>query len=83
MRRGDQRDLDGGAGRLVGQVLVAVNGAARHVDKLAGLEDARRLALDGVGDFALLHRPPLIPRMAVELVAGAGWNHDRLQPHHA
>ena len=61
----------------------AVNGAARHVDKLTGLEDARRLALDGVGDFALLHRPPLVTRMAVELVAGAGRNDDGLQPHDA
>jgi len=35
------------------------------------LEHPRRLALDGIGDFALLHRPPLIAGMAMERKVGA------------
>src|SRR5262249_11545128 len=73
-------DLDR-ARRRVREVLIAVNRAARHVDALAGLEDARRFAPDGERDLALLHRPPLIARMAVELVARARRNHHRLHSH--
>src|SRR6266702_4393219 len=71
------------ARRLVGQVLITVHAAARDVDAVAGLEGARCLALDGQGDFAFLHRRPLVARMAVELVAGARRYGDGLQPHHA
>src|SRR6266700_4221449 len=55
------------ARRTVRDILVAVNGAARDIDELADLEHARRLALDREGDFALLHRPPLVAWMAMEL----------------
>src|SRR5712691_9317022 len=47
------------ARRLVGKILLAVDGAARNVVAVAGLEHVRRLSLDGEGDFALLHRGPL------------------------
>src|SRR5580700_11665589 len=57
------------AHRLVREVLVAVDRAARDVDALARLEDARRLALDGERGLALLHRPPLVARMAMKLVS--------------
>src|SRR5229473_4564803 len=67
--------------RIGRNVLVAVNGAAGNIDEVAGLERARRLALYGEGDLALLHRPPLGARVAVEVVAGARRNDDRLQPH--
>src|SRR5262245_49512455 len=60
----------GVARRLVGEVLLAVDGAARDIIVLAGLEHLRRLALDREGDLALLHRRPLVAGMAVELVAG-------------
>src|SRR5205085_1834856 len=65
----------------VGEILLAVNGAARNVVTLAGLKHLRRLSLDGEGDFAFLDRGPLVPRMAVELVAGARRHGDGLQPH--
>src|SRR5262244_3536925 len=41
------------ARRRVGEILVAMDSAARNVDPVADLEHARRLALDGVGDLAL------------------------------
>src|SRR5271163_3556161 len=75
-------ELDG-ACRHVREVLVAMNGTARHVDSVAGLEHARRFALDSEGDFTLLHRPPLVTRMTVELIARPCRNDDRLKPHDA
>src|SRR5882724_7891270 len=54
------------ARRCIGEILVAVDGAARNVDPVADLEHARRLALDGIGDLALLDRPPLLAWMAME-----------------
>src|SRR5438046_5763275 len=66
--------------RLVGEILLAVDGAARHVVMVAGLEHLRRLSLDGEGDFTFLDRGPLLAGMAVELVAGAGRHGDGLQP---
>src|SRR5438105_9288339 len=69
------------AGGLVGEVLLAVDGAARNMIVVAGLEHLRRLAFDGEGDLALLNRGPLVAGMAVELVAGARRHGDGLQPH--
>src|SRR6202521_3526798 len=57
----DDVELDR-ACRLVGEVLVAVNGAAWNVGVVADLEGTRRLAPDGEGDFAFLHRRPLVAR---------------------
>src|ERR1700680_1664563 len=58
--------------RLVAEVLLSVDGAARNVVALAGLEHDWGLSLDGEGDFALLDRGPLIAGMAMEVVVGAG-----------
>src|SRR5215831_1988811 len=58
--------------RLVAEVLLSVDGAARNVVALAGLEHDWGLSLDGEGDFALLDRGPLIAGVAMELVAAAG-----------
>src|SRR5216683_2435295 len=75
-------DVEFDRARRIGRnVLVAMNGTAGNINEVAGLERARRLALYGEGDLALLHRPPLVARVAVELVAGARRNDDRLQPH--
>src|SRR5437667_11447075 len=71
------------ARRSVRQVLIAVDGAARDEDEFADLEHARRLAPDGIGDLALLHRPPLIAGMAMERIARARRNDDGLHPHDA
>src|SRR5205814_14863 len=69
------------ARRTLREVLVAVNRAARDVDKIAGLHKTGRLALDREGDFAFLHRPPLVARVAMELVTCACRNDDGLQAH--
>src|ERR1700722_12747538 len=66
------------AHRLVGEVLLSVNGAARNVVALTGLEHDRRLSLDGEGDLALLDRGPLIAGMTMEMIVGAGWRGDGL-----
>src|SRR5262249_4161911 len=58
--------------RLVAKVLLSVDGAARNVVALAGLEHDWWLSPDGEGNFALLDRSPLIAGVAMELVAGAG-----------
>jgi hypothetical protein len=71
------------ARRTLREVLVAVNRATPDVDKITRLHNSRRLALDGEGDFPFLHRPPLVARVAMELVARARRNHDGLQAHHA
>src|SRR5580704_12226230 len=69
------------ARRLVAEILLAVDGAARDIIVVAGLEHLRRLPLHREGDFALLDRGPLLAGMAMELVAGARWHGDGLQPH--
>src|SRR6266581_1662639 len=66
---------------LVGEILLAVNGSARNVIAVAGLQHLGRLALDGEGDFALLNRRPLVAGMAVELVACARRHGHGLHPH--
>jgi hypothetical protein len=71
------------ARRSAALVLVAVDGAARDEDEFADLEHPRRLALDGVGDLALLHRPPLIAGMAMKHIARTRRNDDGLHPHNA
>ena len=68
-----QRDV---ARRLVAEVLLSVDDAARNVVALAGLEHDWGLSLDGEGDFAVLDRGPLIAGVAMELVAGAGRHGD-------
>src|SRR5260370_9634630 len=57
--------------RLIAEVLLAVDGAARNVVAVAGLEHDWGLSLDREGDFSLLDRGPLIAGVAMELVAGA------------
>src|SRR5262249_36648789 len=52
--------------RFVGEVLIAVNGAARKVDVVTGFEGARLLALDGQSNLSLLDGIPLIAKMPVE-----------------
>src|SRR5215831_5205697 len=69
------------ARRCVGEILVAMDGAARNIDPVAHLEHARCLALDRIGDLALLDRPPLLARMAMELIARARGNDDILHPY--
>src|SRR5271170_2585521 len=66
------------AHRLIAEVLLSVDGAARHVVAVAGLEHDWGLSLDGEGDFALLDRGPLIAEVAMELVAAAGLHGDGL-----
>jgi hypothetical protein len=61
-----------GADRLAAEVLVAVNGASRNVDHIAGLQDLRLFASNRVGDLAFLHHFPLIAGMAVEWGCAAG-----------
>src|SRR5215470_15204953 len=68
------------ARRLVGEILLAVDGAARNVVTVACLEHVWRLPLDGEGDLSLLDRGPLLAGMAVKLVAGARRHRHRLQP---
>src|SRR5437016_1422884 len=53
------------ARRLVAQILLAMDGAARNIIPVAGLEHLRRLSLDGEGDVALLDRGPLVAGMAM------------------
>ena len=62
--------------RLVTEVLLSVDGAARNVVAVADLEHNWGLSLDGEGDFARLDRGPLIAGVAMELVAGAGRHGD-------
>src|ERR1700674_5385259 len=64
------------ARRLVAEVLLSVDGAARKVVTVVGLEHDWGLSLDSEGDFALLDRGPLIAGVAMELVAGAGRHGD-------
>src|ERR1700719_4346972 len=71
------------ARRLVGEILVPMDGAARDVGAVADLERAWLLALDGQGDFALLDGGPLVAGMPVEIVAFFWRNSDGLQPHEA
>src|SRR5205807_3568626 len=59
------------ARRTIRDVLIAVNRAARDIYVIAGFHHTRCLALNRERDLAFLHRPPLIARMTVELVAGA------------
>src|ERR1700680_3285888 len=66
--------------RPIGEVLVAVNRAARDVDAVSRFQHTRRLTLYGESDLAFLHRPPLVAGMGVKLIARAGGNHHRLQP---
>jgi hypothetical protein len=54
------------ARRLVAEILLAVDGAARNIIVVAGLEHLRRLPLDGERNFAFLDRGPLL--------AGWRWN---------
>src|SRR5258708_14083369 len=63
----DDQELDGARGR-VALVLVAMDGAARNVDGVSGLENLRRLAPDRVGDLALNYRPPLIAVVRMQSV---------------
>src|SRR5881275_1795684 len=82
-RHGDRRilvhDIEfDRARRLVGHVLVAMDGPARDVDPFTRLEDARRLPLDGEGDFALLDGRPLVAVMTVEFVAAVCGDDNRL-----
>src|SRR5262249_11392036 len=69
------------ARRLVGEILLAVDGSARNVIAVADLQHLRRLALDGESDFALLNRRPLVAGMAVELVACARRHGHGLHPY--
>src|SRR4051812_16761804 len=60
-----------------------MNDATRNVDTVARLQDTRRLALDGEGDFALLQHRPLIARVTMKVVASAWGNAGRLHAHDA
>src|SRR3954468_15410786 len=51
------------ARRLAAQILLPMDGAARDIVAVAGLEHLRGLPLDGEGDFTLLDRGPLVARM--------------------
>src|SRR5262252_845568 len=65
------------ARRLVAQILLTVDGAARNIVAVAGLEHHWRLPLDRECDLALLDRGPLIAGVAVELIPGSGRRRDR------
>src|SRR5439155_2466008 len=69
--------------RTLRKVLIAMNRAARDIDVIAGLHNAWLLTLDRESDFAFLHRPPLVSRVSMELVAGTRRNDDVLQTHDA
>src|SRR5207249_4835842 len=69
--------------RTLRKVLVAMNRAARDIDVIAGLHNPWLLTLDRESDFAFLHRPPLVARVSMELVAGTRRNDDVLQTHDA